>query len=885
MLKKTISLAILWLSVYATAQVGSTNSSYSNQDSQNQMPAMRSGDMQQSQQPQMPTLRIDDVPRVPGQTGANNGMGNYGSELNNLNPYAPGFRQMQRYQRTEFEKYVEAVTGRNLRLFGQQYFENVPTTFAPVDRIPVRADYILGPGDELHIRAWGKIDFDARVVVDRAGQIYLPRVGAISVAGLRFDQLESQIHSAIAALYKDFELSVNVGQLRSIQVFVLGYAMRPGTYTVSSLSTLMNALFASGGPAPNGSMRHVLLKRNNVLMTDLDVYDLILRGDKSKDVTLQSGDVIYIPHIGPLVALAGSVNAPAIYEMRSESSLGEAIENAGGLSSVAETKRVSVQRINERNERVFEEFTLDPTGLQRTLKDGDIARIFPVSPRINGAVTLRGNVAQPGLFAWHEGMKISDLIPNKESLINRDYWNDENSIAALSRDDGFSNYNANSRMRQSQRAGEVDQGQDDGSRFGQYGAGSDLSGQPNWRGTAPNSMSMGDGRGASSTDTALAYGDVRTQGSNQFQRNPNYNPNFQNDPNYQGDPNYQRNPNYQRYGDGYARPYDYRSEIKRRGLEINWDYAVIERRNPEDLSTQLIPFNLGNAVNNPSSADDKVLQQGDIVTVFSERDVPVSTEKRAKFVQIEGEVAAPGIYRVQNGETLRDIVRRAGGLKSQAYLYAAELDRESTRIEQQQQLAKMVEQMQHELMAQSTSNAGLTNPQDRAAQQANLEEQRTMIQKLGQVQPTGRIVLEMKPTASLLEDIPNMPLEDGDRFSVPARHETVTVLGAVYNQNAFRYRPERRVSQYVNSAGGPTREADAKRMFIIRADGTVVSKQHSGGNLITGNAFESLKLMPGDSVVVPERLRAGNVMRNLQGWSQIFSSLGFSVAALSTIGL
>ncbi len=219
--------------------------------------------------------------------------------------------RLPEYGRTEFEKFVSASLGQHLPLFGHQFFADVPTTFAPVDRVPVRSDYVIGPGDELLIRAWGKIDLDARVVVDRTGQIYLPRVGSISVSGLRYDQLSGYLHSAVGEFFRDFDLSVTMGQLRSIQVFVLGYARRPGTYTVSSLSTLMNAVFASGGPAANGSMRHVQLKRNDSLVTDLDFYDVILKGEKAADAPLQSGDVIYIPHVGPLVALAGSVNGPA----------------------------------------------------------------------------------------------------------------------------------------------------------------------------------------------------------------------------------------------------------------------------------------------------------------------------------------------------------------------------------------------------------------------------------------------------------------------------------------------------------------------------------------------------------------------------------------------
>ena len=183
---------------------------------------------------------------------------------------------------------------RKLPIYGYSLFDHVPTTFAPLDRVPVTADYVIGPGDELLIRAWGQIDLDARVVVDRSGRIYLPRVGSLSVAGLKYEQLPDFLKSAVGKIFRNFDLDVNLGQLRSIQVFLVGQARRPGAYTVSSLSTLVNALFASGGPSMSGSMRHIQLKRDNQLVAEFDLYDLLLDGDKSKDARLLPGDVIYL---------------------------------------------------------------------------------------------------------------------------------------------------------------------------------------------------------------------------------------------------------------------------------------------------------------------------------------------------------------------------------------------------------------------------------------------------------------------------------------------------------------------------------------------------------------------------------------------------------------
>jgi protein involved in polysaccharide export with SLBB domain len=229
---------------------------------------------------------------------------------------------------TEFQEFVTSSVGHRLPIYGHNLFDRVPTTFAPVDRIPVTADYVIGPGDEILIRAWGQIDLNGKLVVDRAGEVFLPKVGTLSVAGLKYQQLAEYFKTAIGRVFRNFDLTVSLGQLRSIQVFVVGRARRPGSYTVSSLCTLVNALFASGGPSTSGSMRHIQLKRDGRVITEFDLYDLLLQGDKSKDVQLLPGDVIYIPPTGPSIAIAGSVNMPAIYELRDGTSLGGAVEMA-----------------------------------------------------------------------------------------------------------------------------------------------------------------------------------------------------------------------------------------------------------------------------------------------------------------------------------------------------------------------------------------------------------------------------------------------------------------------------------------------------------------------------------------------------------------------------
>ena len=757
------------------------------------------------------------------------------------NHFAPPIRKPITV-RSEFELFAEDAAGQALPVYGRQLFIQVPSTFAPMDHVPVPANYVMGAGDELFIRVWGKVGLQSRVVVDRNGQIFIPRVGALTISGIRYDQLENYIRSAIANLYKDFEVNVSMGQLRSIQIFVLGNARQPGVYTVSSLSTLVTALFASGGPAASGSMRRIELRRGNQTITEFDIYDLLRNGDKSRDVPLLPGDVIYIPPVGAQTAVVGSVTEPAIYEMKGDPTIGSILKDAAGLTNLASVDRALLERVDNHRRRAVDEFALDAAGLGRHLKDGDILRVFPISPRFENSVTLRGNVAQPGLYLWHEGMRISDLIPSRDVLLTRAYWNRQNFLASTSSPDSASR-------------GEM-ASQDD------YPHPSDAS------------------RVDVSNDGSRQSSRTRTAGeAGVFEQTARMN----SDP---SDSSFDDNPMQPReYWDrpqrsAGARNHDVMNDVMQAGTEINWEYAAIERRDDNDLTTRIVAFNLGNAIDKTSSADNQSLKPGDVITIFSRKDIPLPQDKHAAFVRIGGEVNAPGVYRIEAGETLRGLVERAGGLTPHSYLYAAQLTRESTRKAQEEELRLSTAQMQRELSGRYATAKSLA-PTNSAQQQADLNAQQELISQLSAVHPSGRIVLDMKPDAADASDIPDFPLEDGDTYYVPAKLATIQVSGAVYNENAFRYQEHKRLLTYLKAAGGPTRQADVRRVFLIRADGTVVSRQDHDGPW--HNSFESLQLLPGDAIVVPTKLKSPtNFMQQLPFVTQILSQTAMTGAVIGT---
>ena len=675
--------------------------------------------------------------------------------------------QTKTVELTDFQQLVAASLGQTLPIYGQNLFLNVPTTFAPVDRVPVTSDYVIGPGDELLIRAWGQIDLDVHSRVDRNGAVYIPKVGNLNVAGLRYDQLQSFLKSHIGRIYQNFDLNVSMGELRSIDVFVVGQARRPGRYTVSSLSTLANAVFASGGPSPAGSMRHIQLKRGSTVVADFDLYDLLIKGDKSKDVVLQPEDVIYFMPIGAQVAMGGQVNNPAIYELRSEATLGDVLRLAGGLTTTANGGKVYVEQIKDRKDRSIEEVKLDEAGLAHPLKDGDVLNFAPISPRFVNSVTLRGNVAAPGRYPWHDGMRITDLIPNRDFLITREYWTQQNAI--------------NLQMQTS---------------------GTRLTGELN--------------------------------------------------------------------------------DVRRNAPEINWDYAVIQRISDKDLSTELIPFNLGKAVLQHDDSSNLILQPGDIVTIFSQADLQVPREQQTKLVRLEGEFASSGIYRAQPGQGLRDLVTVAGGLAPSAYLYGSVFTRESTRIQQQERLDMVIAQMEKDLARQAVqASQNAKNTEEANAAKAAMDAQRVSLEKLRQFKADGRIVLNLHPNDASVADIPDIPLEDGDHFIVPSRPIVVSVVGDVYNQGSFIQKDGKTVSHYLRDAGGPTRAADKGKIFVVLANGAVVSKDAAPG--FWSGGFASMVLMPGDTVVVPEQLNPGAGFRTFKDWSQILFNFGLAAAAINVL--
>jgi len=467
-------------------------------------------------------------------------------------------------------------------------------------------------------------------------------------------------------------------------------------------------------------------------------------------------------------------------------------------------------------------------------------------------VTLKGHVAQPLRYPYTPGMRISDLIPDRDALISPDFYHRKNLLVQVlengDRDDVYGLDSLSGRSRNRNRDDHPDAARSGTSRDGgATGAerGIDADAPDRTRDASRDTAGALDSNGRSTLRSRSELADQDRLAIARASKAPI--PLFD---------------------------------------ELNWDYAVVERLNEKDLTTQVIPFNLGRAVLQHDPQQDIALMPGDVVTVYSQKDMRVPVARQTRLVSLEGEVGAPGVYQLLPGETLRGLVERAGGFTPQAYVYGLEFSREETRKKQQENLNAAMIRLQALSATQSARDAA--NRRDDGADRSGAVSQaatQAQLARLQQLRPNGRIALELQPDAKSLAALPELPLEQGDRIVVPPRPGFVTVAGAVVNSNAFLWKPGRTAGDYVRLAG-LDEAADMSNMFVLRADGTVVSGNEHRGFFGYGDV-NSQVLQPGDAVVVPNQLdyetwgRA--LVRNLKDWSQIFSQFGLGAAAIQSL--
>jgi protein involved in polysaccharide export with SLBB domain len=578
-------------------------------------------------------------------------------------------------------------------------------------------------------------------------------------------------------------------------------------------------------------MRRVQLKRAGKVVAEFDLYAFLSQGDSTGDIKLTDGDVIVIPPAVGHVALVGKVNNPAVYELKNASeTLEQLLSVAGGMPVIADPRRVSLERLSptQAQPRSVEDFALDAKGLQTALRNGDLLTVSAILPELSNAVTLRGNVSQPIRLAWKQGLRVRDLIPNKEALISRDSIRRQNETL----------FDATQRERtQREREMIADDLLDD-------------------KEVVRNAQPLG------MTPSTRTFREQREQRlfSQQAIIEPRYTKEVPS------------------VSETVGNLFD----------EVNWDYAVIERLNRKDQSVSLVPFNLARVLADAKDPDNQLLEPGDVVTVFSVNDLRVPISKRRVMVRIEGEVMEPGIYQVKPGETLNAILQKAGGLSHDAYLFGSALYREEVRKSQVENLQKLVRRLESESGAQlaqlsqsmgASSDANLAQARIAAAQMA----QKQSIERVKSLRPEGRVALGLEPELyNSIKNLPEIRLQNGDKFIVPPRPDFVYVYGAINTESALVFKPGQSVRDYLKLSGMNS-AADKNGVILMRADG---SAQTHDGSWFWGSALNA-NVMPGDSIVVPDKVDMeatwSTVVRNTKDLTQIFYQLGLGAAALKTL--
>ena len=348
---------------------------------------------------------------------------------------------------------VPGFTGRipaTLQPFGYDIFRYPASTFEPVLNVATPSSYVLGPGDEIILSIWGETKLSLQLQVNRDGSLIVPEVGPIGVIGFTVQQLRERMLHRMTSVYSSLKnggpgassfLDISLGKLRTIQVFVLGEVEKPGGYSLSSLSTALHALYLSGGPTINGSLRTIDIIRNGKNINEMDFYDYALRADRSKDIHLQDGDIVFIKPVGLRVGIVGNVLRPALYELNAHETLGDLIALSGGLRFDAYTDRIHIERLipfDERKEYANNYLDFDLRFNNRkevetskfTLADGDVITILRVDSLPANRVTILGSVKKPGVFQLKEGMRVKDLILDADSL-ERNAFSERGTILRL----------------------------------------------------------------------------------------------------------------------------------------------------------------------------------------------------------------------------------------------------------------------------------------------------------------------------------------------------------------------------------------------------------------------------------------------------------------------
>ena len=714
-----------------------------------------------------------------------------------------------------------------LKRFGSEIFkpDMAGMNKFPMD-MPAGSDYVLGTGDSVTIDIWGGIAQRLTRTIDREGRLSLPDTGPVLVVGLTLSQAQKLVQSKLEPVYRDAKVDLSVTRVRTVRVYVVGDVQRPGAYDISSLSTPLNALYSAGGPTSTGSLRVVKHYRGTQLVSEMDLYDLLIGGVRKAIEHLEPGDTILVPPVGPLVAVDGMVRRPAIYELLGETELSGVLQMAGGVSVSGRLGEIKVERIEAHTNRILLSANISQVTKAKSpssagsflVKDGDRVSVAPILPYSDKTVYLQGHVYRPGSYPYQDGMKITDLVHSYQELLPEPATRGE--IIRLQ--------------------------------------------PPDFR---PVTIEF-DLAGALAGDETVSlqqFDTVRIFGR------------------YQADA-----PKVAVYGE-VLHPQEYPMSVgmtaadlvkmaggfKRSAYKESAALASYVIENGQKVVTNQQTVRIGAAVMGDEQADVR-LKPGDILTIL-----PITGwSDIGRSANISGEVAHPGNYGINEGEKLSSLLKRVGGFTSAAYPAGIVLERVEVRQVEEQGRQELIRRL--EAMSATVNISANTTGQDQAALlQAMQQQQQQTLTRLKNQPVTGRLVLTItSDIASWENTAADVSLRGADAIYVPKRPGFVISYGQVYNPNAITYEPGKNAEWYLKQAGGPTDLAKKSGIYIIRANGSVVSSSGTG-DLFSGGVL-STKMQPGDVLVVPEKIVTGtSVWKNVLTTAQFVDIFGIGRCGFS----
>lgn len=733
---------------------------------------------------------------------------------------------------------LKPVGTQALKPFGYDLFAGAPSTFAPATDVPVPSEYVVGPGDTLEVQLVGNTKGRYSLVVGRDGRINFPELGPIAVGGRRFEEVRDDLEARARQQMIGTQASIGIGELRSIRVFVLGDAEMPGSYTVSGLSTITNALFVSGGVKKIGSLRNIELKRAGKTVTTLDLYDLLLKGDTRADVRLLPGDVIFIPPVGATVGLAGQVRRPAIYELKDETTAADLLVLGGGLLPDADPMIATLERVNEQRQRITVDVNLaQANGKDRALLSGDVLRVPVIRPTLEDSVAITGYVHRPGEYQFNPGMRIADVIPSMDELkpnADQRYILIRREIPPERRIRVFS-ANLEQAIIHPDTAANFELAPRDQIFVFDLESGRDRIIEPLMRELQMQS------RLNEPTQEVSVAGKVKVPGR------------------YPLEPGMRVSDLLRAGGSLDEAAYGGQAELTR--------YEVV---NGESRQADLIEIDLRKALDGDPGAD-VALKPFDYLVI---KEVPQWAAQEE--VEVRGEVRFPGRYPIHRGETLRSVMARAGGVTDLAFIEGAIFTREELKEREKKQLETLATRMESDLAQISLMAA---QESGKNAGEAFTVGQ-SLLSNLREAKPVGRLVIDLERAAAAQSGSEqDIVLKDGDRLLVPRITQEVTVIGEVQSATSHLYRRDLSRDDYVAMSGGLTPRADDNRIYVVRADGSVVTR--SGSAWFNGGGVD---IKTGDTIVAPLDTER---MRPLPFWTGVMSivyQLAVSAAAINSFG-